>query len=48
LPFTSFTVTVSVEAATPLAMTLLTGLAVALESDALIVLGSPMKAAVGC
>jgi len=48
LPLASFTVTVIVETAAPSATTLLEGLAVALELAALIVLGSPTNATVGC
>src|SRR5687768_1756065 len=48
LPFASLTVTVIVEIDAPLATTLLVGLAVAVESAALIVLGSATKPTVGC
>jgi hypothetical protein len=48
LPFTSRTVTVIVETAEPFAMTPLAGEALAVASDAVIVLGSPTNSTVGC
>jgi hypothetical protein len=48
LPFASRTVTVTVDVATPSAITFVVGFAVAVDCAALIVVGSPTQAPGGC